>query len=151
MNRYSLAAITLALVLAACAGSAGAPTPSASESPDASRPARSTPPLETVPPATDEPVIGEVPAALLDQVKAETAERAGVGIGDLEVVVAEAVTWNDGSLGCPEPGMVYTQALVPGYRVVIKADGIEYSFHGAENGTLIFCENPAPGGRSSAS
>ena len=39
---------------------------------------------------------------------------------DLKVLSAEAVTWSDGSLGCPEPGMMYTQALVPGYRVQIR-------------------------------
>jgi hypothetical protein len=29
--------------------------------------------------------------------------------------------WNDGSLGCPEPGMMYTQALVNGYWLIIEA------------------------------
>jgi hypothetical protein len=38
------------------------------------------------------------------------------------VVQAEAVTWPDGALGCPEPGIVYTQALVPGYWVVVEAE-----------------------------
>jgi hypothetical protein len=28
-----------------------------------------------------------------------------------EVVSAKAVTWSDGSLGCPEPGKLYTQAF----------------------------------------
>ena len=36
-------------------------------------------------------------------------------------VSAAAVTWSDGSAGCPEPGMMYTQALVPGYRIVLQA------------------------------
>ncbi|WP_418605475.1 hypothetical protein [Georgenia sp. SUBG003] len=38
------------------------------------------------------------------------------------------MTWNDGSLGCPEPGTVYTQALVDGYHVVLEAGGERYDY-----------------------
>ncbi len=35
----------------------------------------------------------------------------------LEWIGSQQITWNDGSLGCPMPGMNYTQALVPGYKI----------------------------------
>ena len=75
----------------------------------------------------------------------DAARGAGVDPSAVEVVTAEAVTWNDGSLGCPEPGMFYTQALVPGYRVVVEIDGEQLAFHGDSSGDFRFCEDPQPG------
>ena len=47
----------------------------------------------------------------------------------ITVVSTDEVTWRDGSIGCPEPGMNYTQALVPGVRVVLELDGVRYEYH----------------------
>ena len=47
---------------------------------------------------------------------ADAAKRTGLG-APRSWSECEAVTWADGSLGCPEPGMKYTMALVPGYRI----------------------------------
>ena len=88
--------------------------------------------------------IGEVPADVLDAITSEAAERAGVEPSEVTIRTAEAVTWSDGSLGCPEPGMMYTQALVPGYRVVVEVGGDEMNFHASERGDFQFCENPRP-------
>ena len=57
-------------------------------------------------------------------------------------MVAEAVTWSDGSIGCPEEGMMYTQALVPGYRVILDIAGEELAFHAPESGEFAPCANP---------
>jgi hypothetical protein len=43
---------------------------------------------------------------------ADAQRRSGVGADRIRVVHSEAVTWRDGSLGCPEPGRLYTQALI---------------------------------------
>ena len=72
-------------------------------------------PSETPPPVSD------VPQSLLDQMLDEASSLSSVPVDQLTIERAEAVTWNDGSLGCPEPGMMYTQALVDGYWVVIRA------------------------------
>ena len=72
-------------------------------------------PYETPPPVSD------VPQSLLDQMLDEASNLSSVPVDQLTIERAEAVTWNDGSLGCPEPGMMYTQALVDGYWVVIRA------------------------------
>ncbi len=58
------------------------------------------------------------------------ARLAGVPVEQVVVVSAEAVTFPDGSLGCPQPGMVYTQALVDGYKIVAEAGGKTYDFRG---------------------
>ncbi|MEJ7720727.1 MAG: hypothetical protein WKF58_09900 [Ilumatobacteraceae bacterium] len=46
------------------------------------------------------------------------------------MVTDERVTWRDGSLGCPKQGELYTQALVPGRRVILRAGGSELAYHG---------------------
>lgn len=73
-------------------------------------------------------------AALVDAMK-----RTGLDRRLLKVRSAEAVTWSDGSLGCPQPGMMYTQALVPGYRVRIDAGGKVLDYHAGRNGPPTFC------------
>ena len=49
---------------------------------------------------------------MLEQIRADAAQRAGVALDKVKVLTVESVTWSDCSLGCPEPGMMYTQALV---------------------------------------
>ena len=84
------------------------------------------------------------PPELLAEIVSAGAREAGVETDAVDVVVAEAVTWSDGSIGCPEPGMMYTQALVPGYRVVLEVDGRQLNFHATEPGDFRFCPNPRP-------
>lgn len=83
-----------------------------------------------------------MPGDLVQQVVDDAAQRAGVDPKEVVVVVAEAVTWSDGSLGCPKPGLVYTQALVPGYRVVVEVEGEDMSFHAPATGEFVFCQDP---------
>jgi len=88
-------------------------------------------------PASDQPTqesagpgAVDLPATVLDPVVAEVARLAGVPVDQVVVVSAEAVTFPDGSLGCPQPGMVYTQALVDGYKIVAEAGGKTYDYRG---------------------
>jgi hypothetical protein len=75
---------------------------------------------------------------------ADLAATAGVDEDEIEVISAEEVTWADGSLGCPEPGEMYTQALVPGYRIVLGVAGDEVAYHGAAGTPPFRCDDPAP-------
>ena len=75
---------------------------------------------------------------------ADASRRSGSPIPALQLLSAAAVTWRDGSLGCPQPGMVYTQALVPGYRVRIRAAGRDLDYHAAQRGVVMHC----PDGRA---
>jgi hypothetical protein len=67
-------------------------------------------------------------------------ERRHVPTGGLEVITARAVTWNDGSLGCPKPGMMYTQMLVDGYQVVVKVGGTSYDYRFGSTSAPRLCE-----------
>ncbi len=91
---------------------------------------------------------GSVPNAILEPILADASERAGVDEDEIELMRGEAVTWTDGSLGCPEPGMMYTQALVDGYHVVLDAGGQELDYRVDRSGGFRLCENPTlDGGR----
>jgi len=82
--------------------------------------------------------------SLVDKVLDDAARRTGVAVEKLQVLSADSVTWPDGSLGCPQPGMMYTQALVPGYRVRIQAAGQLLDYHASSRGALVVC----PAGRA---
>ena len=144
-----LAMLTL---LAACgAGSleGGASSPSAvGPQTDRPLPTASLPPDVSTEPMPSQPIAGAVPEDLLSQILADAADRSGLPIDELEIVVADSVTFNDGSLGCPQPGMAYTQALVDGYRVVVAAAGEEFDYRAARAGGFIYCENPTDNGTS---
>ena len=82
---------------------------------------------------------GQVPQGILDSILKEAATLAKVDREQLVIVRAESVVWNDGSLGCPEPGMMYTQMLVNGYWVVIEAAGQKYDFRVGSGGSFRLC------------
>jgi hypothetical protein len=88
-----------------------------------------------------------VPAPLLEKVLEDAQQRTGVSRSQLEIISTEKVTWNDGALGCPQQDRMYTQALVPGYRINIRASGRTLNYHAAETGRFVVCtpqalENP---------
>lgn len=121
-------------LLVGCAAGAGSSPASERELP--------TPiaiPSQAVPPSGG---ADGLPAGMLDEVIALAEEETGVDRSEIEVVLAEAVTWSDGSIGCPEEGMMYTQALVPGYRVVLDIAGERLAFHAARDGEFSPCANP---------
>jgi hypothetical protein len=85
--------------------------------------------------------------SVVDQAKADLTQRLGVDAAEVSVVSSEEVTWPDGSLGCPEPGMHYTQALVPGNRTVLEAGGKQYHYHSGGHRAPFLCEQPQPPAR----
>jgi hypothetical protein len=90
-----------------------------------------------------------VEAVLNDAVKVTGRDRDA-----LDVLSAESVTWPDGSLGCPQPELMYTQALVPGFRVRIKAGERVLDYHASQQGRWILCpahasQDPVPGAATS--
>jgi hypothetical protein len=101
-----------------------------------------TTPSETPAPTSTpqrSPVESQVPEAILRPILNEAAKLANVPTQQLVIVRAEAVVWNDGSLGCPEPGMEYAQAVVNGYWVVISAAGHTYDFRVGGGGSFRLC------------
>lgn len=82
--------------------------------------------------------------APVDEAVADLAQRLDLAEEDVEVLEAEAVTWKDGSLGCPEPGRTYTQALVDGHKIVLRADDRTWPYHSGGGRGPFLCENLRP-------
>ena len=121
--------ICLALLIATAAGCSAASS-GASVNPD---------PASDGPSPTS-PAIPGVAAAVLDPILTDAATRAGVNRSDLAVAEARAVTWNDGSLGCPQPGMAYTQALVDGWQVIVEAGDERLDYRVSGPGQFMVCD-----------
>jgi hypothetical protein len=101
-------------------------------------------PSQITAPTEERPLVKpNVPQGILNPILNEAGALAKVPREQLVIVRAEAVVWNDGSLGCPEPGMEYAQALVNGYWVVINAAGQTYDFRVGPGGSFRLC----PAGR----
>lgn len=148
MLRRSLVALVLAALAAALVACGAAPQAPTALPPTAAPPAPTALPPTAVPPAPTAPAApggaGDVvPQDIISAIFADLAGRIGGDPAGFSVVVAEAVTWPDGSLGCPQPGMMYPQVLTDGFRVVVESDGAEYAYHGDERGQFVYCENPA--------
>ena len=136
-RRYATAVVIAGLV--ACAESPTAREEAGSEDPG---------------PVSDDPQPSpsqttSAPAALVDRLRADLSRRTGVAAADILIVSARAMQWNDGSLGCPQPGMAYFQMIVDGYWVILEAQGRQYDYRTGQGGAFMLCERPpaTPGGR----
>jgi hypothetical protein len=147
-RRHLVFILSASLVLqAGCAASMSSPgasesepvsaseTPSASESPSASA---DTDGSGAAPPGAPAGIPDEVWAAIV----ADLQRRLDGQVEGLTVVSATAQTWTDGSLGCPEPGQIYTQALVDGYQIVVEVEGQRYDFRIGSGTDVRLCESP---------
>ena len=70
---------------------------------------------------------------------ADLIERTGADASEIEVLSVEEVEWPDGSIGCPQPGMAYTQALVNGTKIVLRYDGVGYDYHQGGSRPVFYC------------
>lgn len=86
------------------------------------------------------------PEGFFDPVLADAAERLGVTMTDLFTERVEARDWPDGSLGCPEPGDSSTQAVVPGYLILISGSGRTLEYHtDASADRFVLCNGVGEG------
>lgn len=110
-------------------------------------PARTTA-LALPQPAQQPPPVGQsdgqavLPPEVLARLINDLAVRTGSDPAAIVLSGAEAVIWNDGSLGCPRPGVRYTQEQVEGYRVMLRVDGRDYDYRVGRRGVFVLCERP---------
>ena len=72
---------------------------------------------------------------------ADLSARVAVPHDEIEVVRAEATTWSDTSLGCPQPGMRYPQIPQDGARIHLKVGNQIYRYHtGGHRSEPFLCE-----------
>lgn len=120
----------LAILVGGCAGEPG----SAEASPEEAAPPAGTSAMNVAGP-TGDPAAGP---------RADLAQRLGVDEAAIEVVSVREVTWRDGSVGCPQPGMLYPQVLVNGSQIILRHAGVDYHYHSGRGREPFYCENPQP-------
>ena len=89
-----------------------------------------------------EAIIGEVPAQVLTTALMALEKLTGAARSDFETVKAEEIIWPDGALGCPQPGMTYTTAPVPGYHIVLQHNARQYDYRAGGILFLLLCLEP---------
>jgi hypothetical protein len=135
------------LLLAACASPAAMQAPTDTPSVlnqipgDTPGPTSSAtqPEASSTPQATHIPV--DVPPAQRAAVQA-LSDALGIDIDQVKVVSVEAVDWPNGCLGVQHIGVMCTQQIVPGFRIILEANGQQYEYHTNNSGSEL---NPAEG------
>lgn len=147
----------LAVLVLAATSACGQSTPdtggSAGSTPSGAMPSASTAPTSqgTPTPSPSGSVGGQtIPPDLLDRPAVESAlddaaDRQSVSAGEVIVAAFTPVTWNDGSLGCPQKGMSYTQMTVEGELLILRVGTTLLQYHGRVGGPYTYCANPTSG------
>jgi hypothetical protein len=137
-------AVASAVLLAGCAGADDAPDGPADGSmedpmPDPAGSDGSA--IELPAGASDAVLLPTQDASVeIESAIADAAQHFGVDPAAIAVVSSLRVTWSDGSLGCPDADMMYTQALVDGYLITLEVDGRRVDYHGALGDEPFRCE-----------
>lgn len=70
-----------------------------------------------------------LPPDVADAAKQELSDAIDVPMEDIAVVRANQVEWTDTCLELGGPDEFCGQALTPGWRIVLEAEGMEYEVH----------------------
>jgi hypothetical protein len=65
------------------------------------------------------------------------SESSDLPADEIKLISTEAVDWPDGCLGIQMEGLMCTQAIVPGFRVILEANGREVEYRTNQDGTQI--------------
>jgi hypothetical protein len=72
----------------------------------------------------------------------DLANRLKIPPEEITLVDVVQVVWRDGSLGCPQPGMMYIHALVEGMRIRLSVGERIYHYHSSKKGQPFLCKSP---------
>jgi hypothetical protein len=65
------------------------------------------------------------------------SDKYKISSDQIKIVSIEPVTWSNGCLDVVIPGVLCTDALVDGYRIILDVNGQQYEFHTNLDGTNI--------------
>lgn len=84
--------------------------------------------------------LDDAAAALVALVQQDLLKRnATLSADDVQVMTVAVQQWRDSSLGCPREGMMYAQAITPGYLIEVKAGDKVYEYHTDMNQSVVLC------------
>lgn len=70
----------------------------------------------------------------------DLAQQESISPDDIELASIEEVIWPDTSMGCPHPDMRYRQVPQDGLRIILRANGRQYSYHSGGNRSPFLCK-----------
>ena len=125
--------LTLILTLGGCGQNPGSP---------------STPVVVTPPQPAVAPLVSPVPGSNLSPEEQQAvaaalqdaATQLGVAASELSLQQIEAREWGDSSLGCPQPGNLYSQIVTPGFLIVTNSRGKQLEYHSDTRGRVVLCQ-----------
>lgn len=91
---------------------------------------------------TNQPIVPAAAQPALALARHDLGSRANVPDAQINTVSVVDATWADSSLGCPQPGFMYSQVVTPGYRVVLEAGGKSYEYHTDRGQRYVLCAKP---------
>jgi hypothetical protein len=112
--RLTVVTMVVAVILVACSNAATAPTPS---------------PVALPPDA----------AGAVDAARQAAATHLGIGPDQLQVSQVEPHQWPDSSLGCPQPGQLYSQIVTPGFLVMLTSGSHQLEYHTDMRSRVVLC------------
>jgi len=124
MKRFLLMFVLMVMLLAACA----------------QQPAPTEQPLLPVDDSNPDTTPTPNPVDLTPAQRAaisSLSEITSLPADKITLVSTEAVSWPDGCLGVQRMGVMCTQAIVEGFKIVLEADGKQYEFHTNQNGSAV--------------
>jgi hypothetical protein len=77
---------------------------------------------------------------LVLQAKEDLVGRLSITEDQIDLVELKAVVWPDGGLGCPEPGMAYTQVQTEGLLIRLRAGKRVYPYHSGGGTPPFLCK-----------
>ena len=83
---------------------------------------------------------GTLPEAVANGVLRSAAQKSGLAVAALRVMEAKRQTWPNGCLGLEGPGVVCSQALVPGWQVTVGSGERRWVYRTDEGGSLVMLE-----------
>lgn len=84
-----------------------------------------------------------LPLPVARAVLRDVSRTQGVLPSKLKIVAYNQQTWRDGCLGLPKPDEFCTQALVPGWRVIVSNGSQNWIYHTNSNGRSLRLANSA--------
>lgn len=120
--------VMVGILFAACAPArpAAESTPTAAPSEAAPQPPADTPAPTATAPAPAENQVPTPPAAVLAQ--KDLAGKLNLSADAVKITSVEQVEWPNGCLGIVTPGIMCTDMVVPGYKVMLEAGGKTYEY-----------------------
>jgi len=86
---------------------------------------------------TDKAKPNRLPPSVANAVLKDLASRVGISTRELRVIDYSKKTWRNGCLELPQPDEFCTQALVPGWRVVVSNGKQKWIYHTNNNGRSL--------------